>query len=319
MEKTLSEKRHYCASNQQSEGNNNGEHPTNSPKEEDINKDNSLSIPIVKTKAFEEYGYEFVGDDWLFTNLIQFIHKRNIQFSNWLNQGTPLKIHQFWMFSILLALVVFYNIEVKDNYPKLSIIKYLTLYCITVLDLTYALVILVAFLSLVIRSIKLEKLDVASLWIHLHHCAILVFLGIYSYFYCDAFWWLFLVGSQIVNLAYLVIILEWIIVSPIIIVIGILDAMFRILICKMKCPSLERKARSYTYGLYKFNMKFPLKGIKTCTICLQDFVKGNADICSLQCHITHCFHEECIFEWLKNKKVCPICRSEIVFNAKLAI
>ena len=42
----------------------------------------------------------------------------------------------------------------------------------------------------------------------------------------------------------------------------------------------------------------------TCIICLSEFKKGQS-IQILECN--HMYHDECIIEWYKRKKVCPIC------------
>ena len=45
----------------------------------------------------------------------------------------------------------------------------------------------------------------------------------------------------------------------------------------------------------------------TCVICMTEFVKD--DEVGVLTHCGHFFHEECLEEWLKIKKSCPICKS----------
>ena len=45
-----------------------------------------------------------------------------------------------------------------------------------------------------------------------------------------------------------------------------------------------------------------------CIICQYEFEKGEK-IVVLPCK--HCFHSDCIEEWLKNQKTCPFCKEEI--------
>jgi len=47
---------------------------------------------------------------------------------------------------------------------------------------------------------------------------------------------------------------------------------------------------------------------KNCTICLDDFKK---DIMLRRLLCLHVFHQECIDEWLKKSKKCPICNSDV--------
>ena len=52
----------------------------------------------------------------------------------------------------------------------------------------------------------------------------------------------------------------------------------------------------------------------TCSICLNEFKSVNNDnndnnqICKISCE--HCFHKNCIVNWLNNKKNCPLCKNE---------
>ena len=45
-----------------------------------------------------------------------------------------------------------------------------------------------------------------------------------------------------------------------------------------------------------------------CIICQYEF-KNYEKVIALSCK--HCFHPDCIEEWLKNQKVCPYCKSEV--------
>jgi hypothetical protein len=47
---------------------------------------------------------------------------------------------------------------------------------------------------------------------------------------------------------------------------------------------------------------------KECSICLINFEDDN-DVCLTQCN--HLFHNNCITEWSRYKKDCPICRKNL--------
>lgn len=46
-----------------------------------------------------------------------------------------------------------------------------------------------------------------------------------------------------------------------------------------------------------------------CNICLAEWLKDEILITLPKC--SHCFHKDCIIEWLKITKNCPICREEV--------
>ena len=49
-----------------------------------------------------------------------------------------------------------------------------------------------------------------------------------------------------------------------------------------------------------------------CVICLDDLGNGEDEFSKLE-HCEHIFHKKCIKQWLKEKPICPICRTS-VFN-----
>nr|DAD18171.1 TPA_asm: hypothetical protein HUJ06_019634 [Nelumbo nucifera] len=48
--------------------------------------------------------------------------------------------------------------------------------------------------------------------------------------------------------------------------------------------------------------------VKTCTICLEDFLE-EMEVVKLPC--SHVFHKECIVHWLKQSHLCPLCRFQM--------
>eukprot|EP00326_Haptolina_ericina_P042162 CAMPEP_0181250868 /NCGR_PEP_ID=MMETSP1096-20121128/46553_1 /TAXON_ID=156174 ORGANISM="Chrysochromulina ericina, Strain CCMP281" /NCGR_SAMPLE_ID=MMETSP1096 /ASSEMBLY_ACC=CAM_ASM_000453 /LENGTH=145 /DNA_ID=CAMNT_0023348373 /DNA_START=180 /DNA_END=617 /DNA_ORIENTATION=- len=48
--------------------------------------------------------------------------------------------------------------------------------------------------------------------------------------------------------------------------------------------------------------------LRSCCVCLEDVTPGSR-VRTLPC--LHTFHAECAEEWLKKKKVCPLCQSSI--------
>ncbi|CAD8106050.1 unnamed protein product [Paramecium primaurelia] len=56
-------------------------------------------------------------------------------------------------------------------------------------------------------------------------------------------------------------------------------------------------------NIYIEQQQREIKGIKNCSICLEDILEKRAD---LKC--SHSFHQECIENWLKQRQKCPICK-----------
>ena len=67
----------------------------------------------------------------------------------------------------------------------------------------------------------------------------------------------------------------------------------------------------YNFGEVKrwrfFDRKIYAKN-SVCTICLEDFMEGEAVVL---CPCKHCYHQQCIKDWLKMKNSCPMCKLTI--------
>jgi Ring finger domain len=57
-------------------------------------------------------------------------------------------------------------------------------------------------------------------------------------------------------------------------------------------------------------------GDNVCPICLSGYEKG--EILVISKHCTHCFHKDCILEWLEKHDDCPICRVNMVTDSELS-
>lgn len=54
----------------------------------------------------------------------------------------------------------------------------------------------------------------------------------------------------------------------------------------------------------------------TCDICLVDYEVGDFVAWSPNLECTHCFHKECVLDWLVRKNSCPSCRKDYLKGAK---
>ncbi|XP_022764688.1 putative RING-H2 finger protein ATL69 [Durio zibethinus] len=53
--------------------------------------------------------------------------------------------------------------------------------------------------------------------------------------------------------------------------------------------------------------RLPRPNNGTCSICLSDYQPKDSVRCIPDCH--HCFHVDCIDEWLRTSATCPLCRN----------
>ena len=58
---------------------------------------------------------------------------------------------------------------------------------------------------------------------------------------------------------------------------------------------------------YKLNTILPTATPLVCPICLECLVPG-LSAATLNCHVSHVFHEACISTWLEKTPHCPLCR-----------
>ncbi|XP_020413744.1 putative RING-H2 finger protein ATL69 [Prunus persica] len=53
--------------------------------------------------------------------------------------------------------------------------------------------------------------------------------------------------------------------------------------------------------------RLPQRNYTVCSICLSEYKPRDQVRCIPDCH--HCFHAECVDEWLRMSATCPICRN----------
>ena len=61
---------------------------------------------------------------------------------------------------------------------------------------------------------------------------------------------------------------------------------------------------------------------ESCAICLKDFIYNKDKVDKIFCKVTqdenihetacnHYFHERCLFNWIKYRNICPVCRKPL--------
>lgn len=69
----------------------------------------------------------------------------------------------------------------------------------------------------------------------------------------------------------------------------------------------EGTIESYTKVILGESRRLPGPNNITCPICLSDYHAKETVRCIPECQ--HCFHADCIDEWLRLKGSCPVCRN----------
>lgn len=60
------------------------------------------------------------------------------------------------------------------------------------------------------------------------------------------------------------------------------------------------------YNTYVYDNQYSNPYTNTCTICLENYKKGEL-IIELPCK--HLFHKECLSKWFNHNNICPLCKS----------
>jgi Ring finger domain len=81
-------------------------------------------------------------------------------------------------------------------------------------------------------------------------------------------------------------------------------------------PIAMTKRESFATAASEYTYDDDSTGDNVCPICLSGYKKGDMLVVSKHC--THCFHKDCILEWLDKHDECPICRVNMVTNLELS-
>ncbi|KAJ4827852.1 hypothetical protein Tsubulata_012999 [Turnera subulata] len=69
----------------------------------------------------------------------------------------------------------------------------------------------------------------------------------------------------------------------------------------------ESAIESYKKVVLGESKRLPGRNDSTCAICLSEYRSKETVRCIPECH--HCFHADCIDEWLRLNRACPVCRN----------
>ena len=276
---------------------------------------NSISDnPRIKTVSIASNALEKVGEDWY-----------TIIFINWVLR-TDYNIFMFalrrWVRLIYLTLVIlgllgytaFYILVIIYNTDNATS----TYYIINVIILAFALAnIICVFIK--IRAVCLRITQgtvffVSYAWIKCLYYGLTVFMTVNMFFnrmyFLSGIYFSSLYGTDLLHSTRIVLLVLFI---PAIGLLSIGEAIVRAISCKLGCPYMSPKIRSYTYAVYKFGDEYVKEETK-CSVCLGEYNEEDKNLVVLQCLTKHIFHEKCLLEWAKKQEYCPVCRSELIFS-----
>lgn len=84
---------------------------------------------------------------------------------------------------------------------------------------------------------------------------------------------------------------------------------------RVPVPMTRRESFATVTSEYTFDDD-STTGDNVCPICLCGYKKG--DVLVVSQHCTHCFHKDCILEWLEKHDNCPICRINMVTDSEMS-
>jgi Ring finger domain len=84
----------------------------------------------------------------------------------------------------------------------------------------------------------------------------------------------------------------------------------------LRVPVPITRRESFTTVTSEYTYDDDSTGDNVCPICLSGYKKG--DILVVSKHCTHCFHKDCILEWLEKHDDCPICRINMVTDSEMS-
>lgn len=83
----------------------------------------------------------------------------------------------------------------------------------------------------------------------------------------------------------------------------LLSFIFCIYMWRLRCRA--REERGYTRIQFKEKNK---KYSSMCAVCLEEF--RNYEYIAI-CRCKHCFHMNCLLQWLKHRNFCPMCKATV--------
>eukprot|EP00884_Botryococcus_braunii_P009551 jgi/Botrbrau1/18598/Bobra.0367s0040.1 len=73
-------------------------------------------------------------------------------------------------------------------------------------------------------------------------------------------------------------------------------------------------ARQICKSRHRLQSSSPVQGVDQCVVCLEEYAESDVTVVRLPC--SHLYHPECIEQWLKLRKTCPLCLVEVEIAGK---
>eukprot|EP01022_Parablepharisma_sp_SALTPOND_P034105 TRINITY_DN90547_c1_g1_i1.p1 TRINITY_DN90547_c1_g1~~TRINITY_DN90547_c1_g1_i1.p1 ORF type:complete len:402 (+),score=19.71 TRINITY_DN90547_c1_g1_i1:126-1208(+) len=265
----------------------------------------------IKQRVIELPTKEHVGSAWLAIILCTALQKWNKSCLEAMESYKARVLQSVWTVLFLIGSLLFHY-------------YYLT-QCTLDTGSTYLITVFIAFLNalyLLLASIELYKqvlnkgiqecFGIFYCWIQCLYAGLTVFNFILFLAENNTFVWVYLLLIYLMTIAYSTNLLLWIVMIPFLAIFLIVEFVARALVCKLTCPHDENMKQVIEYGVYSYYDGLAIYSSQ-CVICLRQFTEDNKDLCISECGRKHVFHEFCIFEWIKRKNYCPICRGPLSF------
>lgn len=268
---------------------------------------------IIKEFVFVSEEKEKTGPEWIITIIVRVLSTLNETAIEAERQYFVKRLRYIWNTLCYLCLTAYYIwFSITSGLSMENATYFVVVILIIICIIQIMLISIDVYCVMIMREIDTYKLSSYGIFIW-----ILIF-GLSSYILSgpifDNNWiaWSVIAVILSLNLVIFLSIVFWIIALPLILLgIGI-EVTVRCLIGKTDCPLEINKVITYKYKLFRFD-KNKFKECASCSICLEEYKESDVTLCILNCQKSHVFHEKCIFDWIKVRRDCPICRAEIQF------
>jgi len=273
-----------------------------------------LDEPIsVKTVTETLDGFEKIGDEWKIIEFISNLCRINYNVWVFFAKKIPRLIYEMWSLTCLGGYLIFYIMFLTANKANSKSVPFIIDALLIFLDIVYCLCLIEEIYYTCHEKDAPDCFLTFYAWVQCMYCGISIFLFISLLFENNI-----LMGFLFAAAVYSTTIVQslngtiWVAITPFLLLGFISEFIVRSVVCKLNCPYMRPKMRTYKFGLFKYGQHV-VKEAKQCTICLADYEENDCEIVVLNCGTRHVFHEKCLLEWIKKQEYCPICRGEIKF------
>ncbi len=264
----------------------------------------------VRCRTIGYQGFDRIGEEWWNFKTLRAAAEANSRFWLFMNGQRPRCAYLIWTLASLLAFLAFYVWRAAALLGQTRTTSAVLVLIILALDVGCCVCAGTDLRYSCSRILPPDWFTTTYVWMQLMYAGLSIYATVVFNLNDTKYWCIFVGAILVVAVVPAANLVLWTAIILLLPITLFCEFLARLLRCQPGCPRYVSKSRVYRYRVYAKSSGLADEE-KRCTICLAQYAADEDGLCVLKCKTNHVFHEQCLFEWLKERDFCPVCRGPV--------